>query len=270
LSDILERPPPRFDKRVLYGYAPQQFAELRFPHGRGPFPLLFVIHGGFWRSEYDLSHIGSLCAAFSSKGIITCNLEYRRLGDSGGGWPGTFQDISLATEHVLKIVSQDSRVDAARTAVLGHSAGGHLAHWLAGRHRIPESSPLHSGQNYSLGFAVSLAGVCDLRTAWKQRLGSGVVARLMGGTPDEYPDRYDAGSPIELLPSGARQVLIHGTADVTVPVSQSERFVERAERLGEQPTLVKLDGVGHFELIDPESDVWPRIARAVLPLLELK
>jgi len=265
----LERPPPRFDKRIRYGRGPQQFAELRFPDGRGPFPLLVVVHGGFWRSGYSLSHIGYLCAAFTGKGIVTCNVEYRRLGDPGGGWPGTFQDVSLATHHILEIISSDPRVDTARTAVMGHSAGGHLALWLAGRHHVTKASPLYNGREYSLGGVVSLAGVCDLRTAWKQRLGNGVVARLMGGTPDEFPDRYDAGSPIELLPSGTREVLVHGTADNIVPVNQSERFVERAEQLGERSTLLKLDGVGHFELIDPESDAWPSIVHAVLPLLGL-
>jgi acetyl esterase/lipase len=227
---------------------------------------LFVIHGGFWQSAYDLSHIGHLCAALTPKGIITCNLEYRRLGDSGGGWPGTFQDVSLATDHILETISSDSRVDAARTAVLGHSAGGHLALWLASRHRVSKASPLHGAQKYRLGSAVSLAGVCDLRVAWKQRLGNGVVARLMGGTPDQYPDRYDAGSPIELLPTGTRQVLVHGTADNVVPVSQSEKFVKRAEQVGEHPTLVKLDGVGHFELIDSESEEWSAVIGAVLSL----
>jgi len=217
-----------------------------------------------------LKHIGHLCAALTRKGIITCNLEYRRLGDSGGGWPGTFQDVSLATDHILETFSSDPRVDAARKAVIGHSAGGHLALWLVSRHSIPQLSPLHGDQKYRLGTAVSLAGVCDLRTAWKQRLGNGVAARLMGGTPDLYPDRYDAGSPIELLPSGTRQVLIHGTADDIVPVSQSEKFVERAEQLGEWPNLVKLNGVGHFELIDPESDAWSIVARAVLPVLGLR
>ena len=150
---------------------------------------------------------------------------------------------------------------------MGHSAGGHLALWLVSRNRIPKDSPLHAAEKYRLGSAVSLAGVCDLRTAWKQRLGNGVVARLMGGTPDQYPDRFDAGSPIELLPNGSKQVLIHGTADDIVPVSQSEKFVERAEQLGERPTLLRLNGVGHFELIDPESDAWPIVARAVLLVL---
>src|SRR5205807_7559777 len=227
---------------------------------------MFVSQRRFWQCAYDLSHIGHLCAALTRKGVITCNLEYRRLGDSGGGWPGTFQDVSLATNHILGMISSDRRVDAARTAVLGHSAGGHLALWLVSRHRISEVSPLHGVQRYRLGSAVSLAGVCDLRRAFQQRLGNGVVARLMGGTPDQYPDRYDGGSPIELLPAGTRQVLVHGTADDIVPVSQSENFVERAEQLGEHPTLVKLDGVGHFELIDPESDVWSAVVGAVLSL----
>jgi acetyl esterase/lipase len=270
LSGILTRPPPPFDERIRYGPYPQNFAELRIPDGRGPFPFLFVVHGGFWQSAYDLAHAGHLCAAFTSEGIITCNLEYRRLGDPGGGWPGTFQDMSLAVDRLVEIFSLDSRVDIALTAALGHSAGGHLALWLASRHRIPKTSPIHNGQKHRLTCAVSLAGVCDLGTAWKQRLGNGAVARLMGGPPDGFPDRYDAASPIELLPTGTRHVLIHGTADRVVPISQSESFVERAEQSGDHPVLLRLKGVGHFELIDPESDAWPAVAGGVLPLLGLR
>jgi len=229
-----------------------------------------VIHGGFWQYAYDLKHIGSLCTALTNKGIVTCNLEYRRIGNSGGGWPGTFQDVSLSTDQIMETMSSDPHVDVARAAVIGHSAGGHLALWLASGHRVPKASPLRSAQKHRLVRAVSLAGVCDLRTAWKQRLGNGAVAKLMGGTPDQYPERFDAASPIELLPSGSRQVLIHGADDDIVPFSQSEKFVERAEQLGERPTLVKLNGVGHFELIDPESYIWSTVARAVLPVLGLR
>jgi acetyl esterase/lipase len=267
LTKILDRPPPPFDTRIRYGDDPSQFVELRFPNGKGPFPILFVIHGGFWQSVYDLSHIGHLCAAFTSNGIITCNIEYRRIGNPGGGWPGTFQDISLATRRTLQITSQNRRFDQSQTAIVGHSAGGHLALWLAGSHRISKGSPLYVGPNQVLAGAASLAGVCDLRLAWRQKLGHGIVTRLMGGTPDEHPVRYDECSPIDLLPTGAKQLLVHGAADNIVPVSQSQAFVEMAEKLGDRPTLVKLDGVGHFELIDPESKAWPTVAEAILSLL---
>ena len=269
MNGIIDRAPPPFDLRISYGSDPSQFAELRFPKGKGPFPLLFVVHGGFWQSVYDLSHIGHLCAAFTSTGVITCNVEYRRIGNPGGGWPVTFQDISLATRYILQYLSNDSRFDQARRAIIGHSAGGHLALWLVGSHRISKVSPLHNDQKQEIKSAISLAGVSDLRSAWKKKLGRGAVTGLIGGTPDEQPDRYDAGSPIDLLPTGAKCVLVHGTADDTVPLSQSQSFVERAEKLGDLSTLVKLDGIGHFELIDPESEAWQPVVRAVLSLLDL-
>jgi len=269
VSNILDRASPPFDVRVHYGNDPNQFAELRFPNLKGSFPLLFVVHGGFWQSEYDLSHIGHLCAAFTSKGIITCSIEYRRIGNPGGGWPGTFQDIGLATRSIFRDLSNDSRFDQARTAIIGHSAGGHLALWLVGSHRISKGSPLHNEQKQEIRRAISLGGVSDLRSAWKKKLGHGTVTRLMSGTPEEHPDRYDAGSPIELLPTGARHALVHGTDDDTVPLSQSEAFVEKAEKLGDQSTLVKLDGISHYELIDPESKAWQPVVRAVLSLLDL-
>jgi acetyl esterase/lipase len=267
LSSILDRASPPFDARIQYGNDPNQFAELRFPNGRGPFPVLFVVHGGFWQSVYDLSHIGHLCAALTSKGIITCNIEYRRIGNPGGGWPGTLQDINLATRNIQQTMSTDTRFDQARTAIIGHSAGGHLALWLIGNHRVRIGSPLHIPQKRIITSGISLAGLVDLRLAWKQKLGHGIVTRLIGGTPDEHPDRYDAGSPIELLPTGGNQVLVHGTADEIVPISQSEAFVERAEELGDRPVLVKLQGVGHYELIDPKSAAWPGVESAVLSLL---
>lgn len=268
MSNILERPPPPLDERAHYGSDPNQFADLRFPKGRGPFPLLFVVHGGFWQSRYDLTHIGHLCAAFTSKGVITCSIEYRRIGNPGGGWPGTFQDISLATSKITQTTSSDPRFDHARTAILGHSAGGHLALWLAGSHRISKGSPLHIDERQAVTKAISLAGVSDLRLAWEQKLGHGIVTRLMNGTPNEVAEKYDAGSPIELLPTGSSQTLVHGTNDDFVPVSQSEAYVEKAENLGDWPTLIKLNGTGHFELIDPESEAWPSVTRATLSLLD--
>jgi len=138
--------PPPFDERIPYGTDPRQFAELRYPKGGGPFPLLFVVHGGFWQSVYDLKHIGALCAALTKKGTITCNLEYRRLGDSGGGYPGTFQDIAHATDHILETTPSDPRYDHAHTAILGHSAGGHLA---LPENQSPEPYPWPASPTYA-------------------------------------------------------------------------------------------------------------------------
>jgi acetyl esterase/lipase len=269
MSDILERVPPLFDKRVTYGPDPNQFAELRFPKGQGPFPLLLMIHGGFWQSAYDLKHTGPLCSDLTGRGIVTCNIEYRRIGDPGGGWPGTFQDISLASYRIPEILSSDPRVDMTRSTVMGHSAGAHLALWLVSQHKISKIPPLHETRKSPIVNAISLAGVLDLRTAWKQKLGHGIVTRLMDGPPDQHPDRYDAGSPIELLPNGARQALIHGAADNTVPVSQSEQFARKAAESGDECSLVKLEDTGHFELIDPESDAWSSVLTAVEAVLDL-
>ncbi len=268
--DILNKSPPRADKRVHYGTSPQNIIDFRFPEGKGPFPVLLAIHGGFWLSTYDLTHMSHLCAAFTSKGLITCNLEYRRIGDPGGAWPGTFQDISQALDYIVDEMSTDPRFELDRSVALGFSAGGHLALWLAGRDKVRDSSISTSRHKRSLQGVISLAGVSDLRAAWKLRVGNGVVRTFLGGTPEEVPKRYDAGSPIELLPTGVKQVLIHGTADENVPFSQSEGFVERAEKAGDKPLLVKLEGAGHFELIDPESSVWPRIAQAVMHSLGSK
>lgn len=268
MSDILTRVPPAKGERVQYGMHPLQFAELRFPSGKGPFPLLFVIHGGWWLSAYDLTHIGHLCAKFTSYGIVTCSLEYRRIGDAGGGWPGTFLDVANAIEYFKGKLTRDVRVDIKRAAVIGHSAGGHLALWLGGKHMVPKNSVLYTGQNQWLIAAISLAGVADLPIAWELHLGDGAVGKLIGGSPDQYPERYVEASPLELLPMGLKQVLIHGRADEVVPISQSERFVQRAKAAGDGSSLVSLDGFGHFELIDPESRAWDAVAHSTLAALE--
>jgi acetyl esterase/lipase len=230
---------------------------------------LLMIHGGFWQSAYDLEHTRLLCADLTGRGIVTCNLEYRRIGNPGGGWPGTFQDISLASYKIPEILSSDLRVDMTRSAVMGHSAGGHLALWLVSRHKVSKRSPLHESRKSPIVNAISLAGVLDLRTAWKQKLGHGIVTRLIGGSPDQHPDRYDAGSPIELLPNGARKVVIHGAVDSTVPVSQSEQFAREASESGDECSLVKLEDTGHFELIDPKSDAWSTVITAVEEMLDV-
>jgi dipeptidyl aminopeptidase/acylaminoacyl peptidase len=176
-------------------------------------------------------------------------------------------DVANAISYFKAKLTCDVRVDIERAAVIGHSAGGHLALWLGGKHRIPKSSAVYANQNQWLTAVISLAGVADLSTAWKLALGDGAVDKLIGGSPDQYPERYAEASPIELLPMGLKQILIHGRGDESVPISQSERFIQRAKAAGDEPSLIALDGIGHFELIDPESRAWDAVAGSTLAAL---
>jgi len=258
-ASILDLTPPPADARIAYGQAPQQFGDLRLPKGAGPdapaVPVAIVIHGGYWRSAYGLEHIGHLCAALTRAGVATWSLEYRRIGDPGGGWPATGEDVVRGAEY-LRTLAQRHPLDLTRVVAIGHSAGGQLALWLAAQHRIP------------LRGVVSLAGVSDLRRAGELGLSRGIVAELLGGTPQEQPERYHQASPIELLPLGVPEWLLHGTKDDVVPIELSRRFQAAAAAAGDDARLIELPDAGHFELIDPRTHAWAQVEAAVLDLLK--
>ncbi|GIV95457.1 MAG: hypothetical protein KatS3mg057_0114 [Herpetosiphonaceae bacterium] len=266
-ADIFSHPAPAGAKRIAYGRMALQFGDLRLPAGGGPFPVVIMIHGGFWRSAYDLEHTGHLCAALTDAGVATWNIEYRRVGNPGGGWPGTFFDVALATDFVREL-ARSYPLDLSRVVVAGHSAGGHLALWVAGRQRIPATSPLYCVDPLPLHGVVSLAGVSDLLAAWQLNLSSGAVRDLLGGAPERVPERYAEASPAALLPLGVRQALIHGTLDDTVPFSLSKSYSDAAAAQGDPVTLLPLPGAGHFEPIDPSSQEWPLVRECILHLLQ--
>jgi acetyl esterase/lipase len=224
--DILtDLPPPAAGARVAYGTGPLQFGDLRVPAGDGPFPLAVVLHGGYWQSTYNLIHTGHMCIALAEDGIATWNLEYRRLGDPGGEWPAAGEDVGLALSHLEQLpFEHDGRI-----VLVGHSAGGQLALWAAKRSGLP---------------VVALAPVSDVRDSTERRGPESATARFMA------PEHYADGSPVELVPLGVPQIVIHGTADDSVPFEMSERYVEAA---GDEAELIALDGIGHFELIDPQA-----------------
>ncbi len=273
-DDILTRAQPPADARIPYGSDPHQFGELRLPKGlaKGPHPVVMNIHGGFWRAKYDLLHASHLCAALSRAGVATWNLEYRRVGNAGGAWPGTFEDITNGYRF-LRQIARKYNLDMARVVVMGHSAGGHLAMALAG-HLAPKqkSGKTRVEENADaeprLRGVVSLAGVVNLERAWELHLSNDAVVEFLGGTPNQMPDHYREADPMRLAVA-TEQHLIHGTEDDIVPIEISRKYASAKQSQGEKVTLTELK-CGHFELIDPESGVWGRVEGIVTGLLQAR
>ncbi|HEX8996268.1 MAG TPA: alpha/beta hydrolase [Ktedonobacterales bacterium] len=271
IDELLERlareamPPTA---RISYGEAPSQFGDLRLPTdgSAGPWPVAIMVHGGYWRVRYDGSSYGAIAGALTTFGIATWNIEYRRLGEPGGGWPGTFEDVADAADS-LRGLAERYPLDLSRVVTLGHSAGGHLALWLAARPRLPMNSPLWRPDSLPISGVVSLAGVANLRRAWELRLSDTVVEKLLDGAPKQVPARYDDCSPFELLPLGVPQAMLHGTIDDIVPFEISAGYVERARSLGDNARLLPLEGCGHFEVIDPSTAAWRDVAQATRALI---
>jgi acetyl esterase/lipase len=240
---------------ISYGADPFQFGELSLPATKRPHAVAIVIHGGFWRSKYGLDYIRPVCDELTQAGIATWNLEYRRIGNPGGGWPGTFEDVEAGADKVAAIAVHNG-LDLNRVIAIGHSAGGHLAFWLAARRKF-------------LAGAISLAGVVDLRRAWELQLSNTVVADFLGGSPDEVPDRYAFASPIERLPLGIPQRLFHGTADDSVPLEISERYVQAAQSSGDDAQLIVLPNASHFDVVDPRTKEFAQVLAAAAMLCSL-
>jgi acetyl esterase/lipase len=260
-ASILDRPPPEPSRRIPYGADASQFGDLRFPAGSGPWPVVVLIHGGYWRARYELAYFGHAAEALMAAGLATWNIEYRRLGN-GGGWPGTFQDVGVAVDH-LRALAGEHALDLTRVVTLGHSAGGHLALWAAGRPRIPKGSPLWTAEPLPIAGVVALAGICDLCQAWELNLSDGVADQVMGGGPATQPERYAAACPTDLLPLGVRQTLIHGTADDSVPFALSRDYAAAARTAGDPVELITLEGADHFGIVDPQAPEWQVTLEAV-------
>jgi acetyl esterase/lipase len=235
-----------------YGPHRSQVGDLYLPSlepADGPFPVAIVLHGGFWMAAYDRHLMDPVCVDLTDHGWAAWNVEYRRIGwRAGGGWPATGDDVIAATEHLNNLATQGSPLDLGRTVAIGHSAGGHLALWLATR------SPV------ALANVFSQAGVCDLAAARRLGLGDGAVAKLLGRGPDDDTDsRLADASPAEQLPLGVPQVLVQGDRDEHVPLSLAQDYEVRASAAGDEVELVVLRGTGHFEHIQPQSEAWASV-----------
>jgi len=281
-DDVLTRAAPPPDLVVSYGSGDNHVADVRLPRatapgpagqpssvGPRPAPLVLFLHGGFWRAAYDRAHTGPLAVALAAAGFAVCAPEYRRTGQRGGGWPGTFDDVAAAVDALPALVRDAAGADVVSDApviLAGHSAGGHLALWAAARHMIPAAAVWHAPRPRVAG-VVALAAVSDLATCHALRLGRDAVVALLGGGPDKYPERYRSTDPMGLLPLGCPVRLVHGAGDDVVPCSLSSGFLARSRAAGDDVSLAELPGAGHFDVIDPLSAAWPRVVDAFASLV---
>lgn len=243
--EVLTRPAPGPDRTVAYGDHPDQVLDLRLPApGHPARPPVVVIHGGFWRAEYDRRHTDPLAADLAERGWPVIQLEYRRTGAPDGGWPATFEDVEAAMTALPRLAGVDRA-----PLLLGHSAGGHLALWWAGRHRGARG-------------VVALAPVADLAAAHARDLDQGAVVALLGGDPAALPDRFRYAQPV--LPPTVPVTVVHGDRDRQVPVDLNRDWVAAARAAGGDVALLTLPGIEHFGVIDPRSSGWPAVVRVIV------
>lgn len=268
-QNVLQLPASKPTANIAYGKDKLQFSELRVPAGKGPHPVAVLIHGGCWLAEVaDLKYFSPMADALAKKGLATWNIEYRRIGDKGGGWPGTFLDVAKATDH-LRAIAKEYELDLSRVIVVGHSAGGHLALWLAARAKLPPESELYSRDPLKILAAVDLAGPGDLSTftsAHTHACGD-AVNRLLGGLPKDVPERYRDAGPINMLPLGVRQVCIAGAKDTLVPSQHVRTYADAAKQAGDDTRYIEVPEAGHFDLVAPNSAAWEQVERAIVALV---
>ena len=258
-----DNPPP--DARIKYGDDPLQFGDLRVPVGDGPHPVAIFIHGGCWLAQNDISYTSKIAAALAGNGIATWSLEYRRVGNEGGGWPGTFLDIGRGADH-LRSIAESHNLDLDRVITMGHSAGGHLAIWLAARETIPVTSEIGAEDPIPVDGVLALTPAPNLEDLHEQQVCGHVIDGLMGGSPEEYPDRYRWGDPMQLVPEDVPQMIIVGKRDRRWAPSGLKYF-KVAEERGDSIRLIEATESGHLEVIDPDSSSWNLVLDTARELL---
>ena len=256
-------------ERLPYGPEPSQFGELWLPQVAGPPPVVVLIHGGCWQAGYGLDLMDGLAQDLARHGIAVWNIEYRGLGEAGGGYPGTFRDVGHAMD-ALRGIAQRHPLDLTRVVTVGHSAGGHLASWAAARPRLPEDSLLSMPDPLPIAAAVSLAGIDDLeayRRSGPACGGAATIDALVGARQRPAPGLYADTSPRAMLPLGVRQLVVAGAEDAIVPPRFARLYAYAAGAAGDRADFVELPDSDHFALIDPASPAWAALVGKILALL---
>jgi acetyl esterase/lipase len=272
VAAYMAQPQTTADARIAYGDAPAQVIDLFLPKGRGPHPVVVLIHGGCYLAEYQgLPQTSGIAADLAARGYAVWNLEYRKLGEAGAGYPGTFLDVAEAVDR-LRAEAKTYRLDTRRVIAVGHSAGGHLALWAAARGKLPKSSPLRRPNPLKIRAVVSLGGIGDLAgqgQIFAGACGPEPIPKIIGLADRAAP--YADTSPAELLPSGARVVMIAGDLDHVMPPPTGVAYAERARRAGDSAEAIAIPGASHFDVVIPTTAAWtsvvaPAIAREIARL----
>ena len=274
---LLKEDVPQADHRLSYGRGDLQIGELRLPrNGKRPHPVVILVHGGCWAHELPkldpravtLDLLRPMAAALADAGIATWNVEYRRAGDAGGGWPGSFEDLSRATDFLRELAGKHA-LDLSRVVVAGHSSGGHLALWIAARPKLPPSSVLYSKNPLPVKAVVNLDGPADpvaFQPIETKVCPMPALSRFLGGTPADYPDRYRDASPVPVLPLGMPQEFIGGSL-VRGLKDQIVVYQAAAQATGDTVTITALEGAGHFDMLAPRSPHWATVESRFQALL---
>ena len=267
-DDVLALPQPESVEPIAWGDHPLQNGELRLPEGDGPHPVIMVIHGGCWLADYNRDYMRPLAAALTEQGFATWLISYRRLGDEGGGWPQTFLDVADGFDH-LRVLAEQYPIDLERSASLGHSAGGHLALWLARRTQLDTNSELHSTQPLKPAVSVGLAAISDpIEYAAGEGSCNEQTPRLFGGMPQDQYQRYQDGSPRAGLPLPGQQILLHGEQDPIVEVGQSQDQALMSIQADGLAHLITVNRTGHFEPVMPQGPSWNLLLGALQEALK--
>jgi acetyl esterase/lipase len=264
--DLLSRPKPQPTRTVFYGDDPNQVADLWLPSGPGQHPAVVMIHGGCWQASIANRTIMNYAAEdLRKRGFAVWNIEYRAVDQPGGGYPGTFRDVGAAMDR-LALEAPHDNIGMKRVVVVGHSAGGHLALWVAARYKLPAWSPLHWAAPQPVVGVVDIAGIPNLKTDTETACGPDVLKRLAGPPSKARRDVYADTSPSALLPLGVPQVVIHGADDTTVPPAIGQAYVQAARAAGDKVVFHSPPG-GHVEEITPGTPAWEDAVASIQGLL---
>ncbi|MFC5459065.1 alpha/beta hydrolase family protein [Massilia niabensis] len=267
LADYMALSGPAPAARITYGPAPSQYAELFLPEGAGPFPVAVLVHGGCWTAKFGgITQLRNMAGALRERGIAVWNVEYRRVDEAGGGYPGMYQDMHAAVD-ALSAQASASRLDLRRVVAVGHSAGGQLVQWIAGRSRIPAASPLYRAGSGMLPVraVVSLGGLADLRRE-RELIKSSCgrdTPELAGQPSAARPDVYADTNAAELMPNGSHTILVTGELDTISPPRVAHDYAARALAAGDSAEVVILPGASHYDEVAASSASWPLVLAAI-------